>query len=143
MHRRRTEALAMRANAAFVAKVVALVDPVPPHGQAEVLNAVRRAVAGVVTRGRPGQRAADAAPAKHSSETVPAWTPGDIFWAAKGREFPAVELRDGCVIAGGELAWNTALDEANADQLVELRDLLREPASDVVEPDDDDLEAPF
>jgi hypothetical protein len=82
-------------------------------------------------------------PAKHAAARVPPWSPGDVFWLAKAREFPAVTLRDGRVIAGGELAWSEVLDEASADELVELRDLLRQSADDVVEPDDDDIAVPF
>ena len=125
----------MRTNATFVARVVALIDDVPEHGHAQVLAAVRRAVHALTARARPGQRAAGETRYETPSEKVEPWTSGDVWWIAKGRDFPGVELRDGRVIAG-EPAWRTALDEADADQLVELREVLREAADDI----DDDLD---
>ncbi len=128
----------MRTNATFVARVVALIDDVPEHGHAQVLAAVRRAVHALTARARPGQRAAAAS--EPSSEKVVPWTSGDVWWIAKGRGFPAVELRDGRVIAG-ESAWRTGLDEADADQLVELREVLREAADAIDDDLDDQIDA--
>jgi hypothetical protein len=128
----------MRTHGPFVARVLALLDDVPEHKQAEVLRAVRGAVHAITARGRPpGQRAASA------PSTIPPWSAGDIGLAAAGRDWPAVRLPDGRAVAG-EFAWRAILADADANTLVALHAALRGAAeSDDAEPDADDCEAPF
>jgi hypothetical protein len=125
----------MRRNAAFVAKIVALVDDVPPHGQAQVLNAVRRAVAGVVIRRPPSQRVVD----DTASQTLAPRSRGDVRWAAAGRDFPTVQLASGRAVSG-EREWLEILDEADESLLRELHAALRGSAADDVDDDGPELD---
>lgn len=70
---------------------------------------------------------------------IPPWTSGDVEWAARGCEWPAVPFRS--TVVEGETAWLEALATATSDELEALRTALNDQAdaaeSDLDDKDDD------